>query len=83
MRWSITTRILVAVNAMALAVGLATGWISLHVLSRAAENRLLREPVGNAVRLIAALRLPCSDRLARELREKNFTKIISLAEEVW
>lgn len=68
MRWSITIRILVAVNAMAVAVGLATGWLSMHLLSRAAENRLLREPVGNAVRLIAALRLPCSDRLARELK---------------
>lgn len=80
MRWSITTRILVAVNAMALAVGLATGWISMHLLSRAAENRLLREPVGNAVRLIAALRLPCSDRLARELQEMTSCETAFLTE---
>jgi len=80
MRWSITTRIVAAVNLVVLAVGLVTGWLSVRLVGEAAEDRLLREPAANAAMLVAALRLPCSERLARDLARLTGSEVVLAAE---
>lgn len=65
---SIRTQMLLALNGTTLVLGLAAGWVSLHLVNRAAERRAVQEPARNTARLIAALRLPLTGRLAHDLQ---------------
>ena len=65
---SIRTQVLLALNGTTLVLGLAAGWACIHLVSRAAERRAVHEPAHNAALLIAALRLPLTERLALDIR---------------
>ncbi len=69
MRFSIRTRILLALNAMALAVTGLTGWVSVRASDRAVERRLLEDAVRNTAALVERLRLPLSSRLLASLAQ--------------
>lgn len=64
---SIRARLILSLNALALALGVGAGWISIHWVNRSVVQRALQDPACNAARLIPALRLPLSDRLAEDV----------------
>jgi signal transduction histidine kinase len=75
MTLSIRSRLLLAMNLLAIGVGVAVGWAGVYVSGRAIEQRLVDESARNAAGLFGMMRLPFSDGLMVRLRQVLGTEV--------
>jgi signal transduction histidine kinase len=69
MKVSIRIRLILAMNALVVAVGAAVGWVGVEVTGSAVEHRLVDAPAANAAGLFETMRLPLSDTMMQRLRQ--------------
>jgi signal transduction histidine kinase len=69
MSLSVRFRLLLAMNALVIAVGMAVGWAGIEVAGRAIERRLVDESAQNAAGIFRTMQLPLSDTMLSRLRQ--------------
>ncbi len=69
MRLSIQSRLILAMNVLVVAVGVAVGWVGVEVTGSAVEHRLVDAPAANAAGLFETMRLPLSDTMMSRLHQ--------------
>lgn len=69
MSLSVRFRLLLAMNALVIAVGMAVGWAGIEVAGRAIERRLVDESAQNAAGIFRTMQLPLSDLMLSRLRQ--------------
>jgi signal transduction histidine kinase len=69
MKLSIRMRLILAMNLLVVAVGVAVGWAGVAVSGRVIEHRLVDESAQNAAGIFKMMRLPQSDLMMAQLKQ--------------
>ena len=69
MKFTVKTRLVLAMNLLAIGVGVAVGWAGVAESGKIIEHRLVDESARNAAGLFGMMRLPFSDALMTRLRQ--------------